>query len=70
MGLFESSIKRDPFFFRAGMLLLSAAVICWIFNIKESYANYGLGLMVIYLLQYAMEILIKNKEAKNGQQKQ
>lgn len=47
--------KRDPFYFRAGLMLLIAAAFCWAFGLKESYMNFGAGLCLLYILQYIFE---------------
>ena len=61
IDIFKTYKTRDSFFFKAGIMLLFASAFCWIFNLKESYSSYGLGLLMIYLIQYAIETYFKPK---------
>ena len=61
--------KRNPFYFQAGIMLLMCSLICWIFGTKESYLNLGTGLLVIYLIQYAIESLVNKAIAKREAEK-
>jgi len=53
----------DNFNFKASLMMFIAAAICWAFNMKESYLNYGFALMAIYILQVAIQ-KIKDKKDK------
>ena len=55
IDLFAVYKKPNPFFFQAGMMLLVSSLFCWLLNTTESYSRLGMGLLVIYLIQSAIE---------------
>ena len=62
IDIFAAYKKRNPFFFQMGMSLLACALFTWIIGGKDSYLNLGFGFLVIYILQYLIEIYGSKKE--------
>ena len=48
-------IMTDDFLIKAGFMLLIAALIDWLLNWKDSFLNYGMALIAIYIINGWLE---------------
>jgi hypothetical protein len=62
IDIFAAYKKHNPFSFQMGMSLLICALFTWIIGGKDSYLNLGFGFLVIYIIQYLIEIYGSKKE--------
>jgi len=54
----------DDFLIKAGFMLLIAALINWVFGWQDSFLNYGMGLIAIYIINSWLEDFKKNMQKK------
>jgi len=67
IDIFKTYKTRDPYFFKAGMMLLMCSLFAWLTNGKDNYLNLGFGFLFIYLIQYFIETyVIKKKDDWNA----